>query len=276
MSAEMSQARTFADSVAGVLDRHQPATITTWSPGALETGPHEWTGLTAALDTLDWAALTEEPDLLLWAGLAGIELGRRAAPITELDRLLGLAPLVDELIRCAVPSETCVQRLDGELVQRPIVRSEREASADGLDVHRVRELGDPVAVDPELWDAGWNTWLAASTGYLAGLGRGALELTVDYVRGRSAFGSTLAALAPVQQLLAGAVTAVDGVSELAAASPDADALSYAGPAISSACAACHQVSGGIGYTREYPLHRFTQRARALSTWNTEILERISG
>jgi alkylation response protein AidB-like acyl-CoA dehydrogenase len=95
-------------------------------------------------------------------------------------------------------------------------------------------------------------------------------LTLDYVRQRRAFGSTLAALAAVQQLLADAATAVQGVKLLAGDEPDADALSHAGPAVADACAACQQVTGAIGFTLEYPLHRYSQRARALAVWDDAL------
>ena len=116
--------------------------------------------------------------------------------------------------------------------------------------------------------------MAASVGYLAGLGQAALDLTVDYVRQRRAFGTTLAALAPVQQQLAGAATAVRGVRLLAGEDPATDALAYAGPAVAEACAACQQVTGAIGFTLEYPLHRYTQRARALAVWNDALLDEL--
>ena len=142
-------------------------------------------------------------------------------------------------------------------------------------MHRVLELGEPVPIDPNTTGPNAKSaWLAAGVGYLAGLGQGALELTVDYVRQRRAFGSTLAGLAPVQQLLAGAATAVRGVQLLAGEHPDADALAHAGPAIAQACAACQQVTGAIGFTLEYPLHRYTQRARALATWNDALLDQL--
>jgi alkylation response protein AidB-like acyl-CoA dehydrogenase len=75
----------------------------------------------------------------------------------------------------------------------------------------------------------------------------------------------------VQQLLAAAATAVRGATLLAAEAPDDDALAYAGPAVAEACAACQQVTGAIGFTLEYPLHRYTQRARALAVWNEALL-----
>ena len=93
------------------------------------------------------------------------------------------------------------------------------------------------------------------------------------MRQRRAFGTTLAALAPVQQLLAGG----DHRDPRRAAAgrrqrPGADALAHAGPAIADACAACQQVTGAIGFTLEYPLHRYTQRALALATWNDALLD----
>ena len=176
-----------------------------------------------------------------------------AAPISELDRLLGAAPLAGGLIRCPVPGDHCLERIGGELVRRPVLAAEPCPSLEGLEVRRVTAVGAGAPVDDDAWSTAWPAWLAASTGYLAGLGEAALDLTVDYVRNRAAFGATLGALAPVQQLLAGAATAVRGVALLCADGPGEDALRHAGPAVRGACDACHQVSGAIGYTLEYPL-----------------------
>jgi alkylation response protein AidB-like acyl-CoA dehydrogenase len=151
----------------------------------------------------------------------------------------------------------------------PVVRAEPVASADGVEVQRVLELGEPAG---EISPAALASWTASCVGYLAGLGEGALEMTVAYVRQRRAFGSTLAALGPVQQLLADAATAVTGVKLLAGGNPDGDALAHAGAAVAGACAACHQVTGAIGFTLEYPLHRYTQRARALAVWGEALLD----
>jgi butyryl-CoA dehydrogenase len=115
---------------------------------------------------------------------------------------------------------------------------------------------------------------STTVGYLAGLGEGALELTTQYVRQRRAFSGTLAELAPVQQLLADAATLVRGVSLLASDGPDRDALAHSGQAVAAACAVCHQVTGAIGFTLEYPLHRYAQRARALAAWNDALLESL--
>ena len=58
-------------------------------------------------------------------------------------------------------------------------------------------------------------WTAASTGYLAGLAEESLRLALEHARSRHAFGAPLAALEPVQQMLADAATLVDGLRLLA-------------------------------------------------------------
>lgn len=257
----LTEARAFAESVAGSLERCGAAPASPWAPGDTSEPPSP--ELFSALDDLGWRALAEDPSLTDCAGLAAIELGRRLAPVVHIDRLLGGGPVVGELVR-SLGSES-IAVLDGRLVS--VRRSEPVASAEGIDVRRVLELGDAAGV---LSPAALSAWTAASVGYLAGLGQGALDLTVEYVGQRRAFGSTLAALGPVQQLLAGAATAVRGASLLAAESANRDALAHAGHAAVTACAACHQVTGAIGFTLEYALHRYMQRARAIAVWNEAL------
>jgi butyryl-CoA dehydrogenase len=244
----------FAQSVAGVVDRVAPSE------------------LSAALDEIGWPTLAHDPDLVACAGVAAIELGRRLAALQHVDRLLGASPMAGDLVRSLDPERVVVMVDGDEVVRRPALRAEQVPSQDGLELHRVLELGDAAPVSAGAWRTGAGAWIAASVGYLAGLGEGALQLTVDYVRQRRAFGSTLAALAPVQQLLAGVATEVRGVVLLAGSRSDGDALAYAGRAVADCCAACHQVTGAIGFTLEYPLHRFTVRARAAAAWNDALLE----
>lgn len=265
-SASLSDAREFAASVAGVVSRGGAAAAASWAPGEVGIAPDP--ASSAPLEEIGWDSLAEDPSLLVCAGLGAVELGRRLASVWHVDRLLGGSPAVDDLVRCVGPSTPAVVVRDG--VRHALLRSERRPSADGLDVHHVLKLG-PAGDD--VTAAAWGVWLTAGVGYLAGLGEEALALTVDYARQRVAFGSTLAALGPVQQLLAGAATAVRGVALMAGSgAADGDALAHAGAAIAGACAACQQVSGAIGFTLEYPLHRFTQRARALQAWNEALLD----
>ncbi len=269
MSDDRHQAGAFAESVAGVLDRH-PAPPSDWAPGepAAPPGPE----LTDRLDDLGWGELARDPQLVACAGLGAVELGRRLAPIHPVDRLLGGGPVVGDLVRSLAAEGVAVVWEQGAPCRRCVLRAEPVASAAGLDVQRVRELGETLDVSGGGWPTAVDAWTAASIGYLAGLGQGALDLTVGYVRQRRAFRSTLAALAPVQQLLAGAATAVRGVRLLAAEPPDGDALAHAGLAVAEACAACQQATGAIGFTLEYPLHGYTQRARALAAWNDALLD----
>jgi butyryl-CoA dehydrogenase len=264
-TAGMSEARAFAESVAGVLDRHAPDEGA-WAPGQTAVPPSA--ELSARLDELGWSTLAGDPQLTACAGLGAVELGRRLAAVHHVDGLLPGGPAVGDLVRSLGGGRFAVVADAGSLVPRAVLSAEAVASAEGLEVRRVLAWGE-VGDEPA---TGLDAWLAANVGYLAGLGQAALELTIGYVRRRSAFGRTLAALAPVQQLLAGAAATVRGVSLLAAEPPDGDALAHAGPAVAEACAACQQVTGALGFTLEYPLHRYTQRARALATWNDALLE----
>ncbi len=269
------EARVFADSVAGVVRRAGSSGAADWAPGVVPDA--DASALITALGELGWPSVASDPELVRCAGLGGVELGRGLAPLTLLDGLLGASPLVGSVIRCRVAGDRAVGTIadTSGLVVRAVSAAEPVPSADGLEVHRVTALGNPQPVDPDAWPVAFAAWLAAGVGYLAGLGEGALDLTVAYVRQRRAFDTTLAALAPVQQLLAGAATQTRGVRLLAAAAPSADALAHAGPAIADACAACQQVTGAIGYTLEYPLQRYTQRARALATWNDALLDALT-
>ncbi len=261
LSENNAEASAFAESVAGVLDRHGPLEDS-WAPGKHIAAPPAHLG--ASLDQLGWSTLAQDETLSSCAGLGAIELGRRLAPLQHVDRLLGGGPMAGELVRSPGEERVAIVQEQRVLVRR----SEPVPSAEGLDVHRVLERGEVVG---EVSSAALSAWRAASVGYLAGLGQAALALTIEYVSQRRAFGTTLAALAPVQLLLADAATAIRGVELLAGERPDTEVLAYAGPAVAEACAACQQVTGAIGFTLEYPLHRYTQRARALAVWSDSLL-----
>jgi hypothetical protein len=266
---EDSDARAFAESVAGVLGRHS-APAAAWTPGERTATSPDDDALAARLDDIGWGTLAGQPELVACAGLGAVELGRSLASIHHVDRLLGAAPLAGELIRH--PDAAAAVVTGGSLLLRPVLDSSPCPSAEGLDVHRVTRLGDPAPVGEREARSRLAAWRAASVGYLAGLGDGALALTTEYVRQRRAFGTTLAGLAPVQQLLAGAATSVRGVMLLAGDNPGPDAFAHSADAIAQACGACQQVTGAVGFTLEYPLHRFTQRARALAAWNDRLLD----
>jgi acyl-CoA dehydrogenase len=114
-------------------------------------------------------------------------------------------------------------------------------------------------------------WAAGSTGYLAGMAEEALRLALEHARSRHAFGAPLAALEPVQQMLADAATLVDGLRLLAHDLPGADALAHAGEAAERTLAICMQVTGALGFTLEFPLQRAYRRGRAARSWADTVL-----
>ena len=253
------EAAAFAEAVATAADRTLgPAPD--GRPGALvdDRSP----ALSAALAEMGWLDLAGDPELAPLAGPAALGLGRRLAPLCDVDALLGGSPLAGELVRygaavAVVPGGARVA----------VERSEPIAYGDALGVHRVLARRPDGRVAPTALTA----WTAASTGYLAGLSAWALDTALEHVRGRRAFGSTLAALGPVQQRLADAATAVDGLALLLDEPPSAAALSHAGVAAVEVTAICQQLVGAIGFTLEFPLQRAFRRARAAQLWADALL-----
>jgi acyl-CoA dehydrogenase len=105
----------------------------------------------------------------------------------------------------------------------------------------------------------------------------ALSLTIEYVNGRIQFGKPLAKLQAVQQSLAMAAcetAAANAATRAAAAALErgdatfeiAAAKLRTNIAIGSVTSIVHQAHGAIGFTQEYPLHRFTRR---LMAWRSE-------
>jgi alkylation response protein AidB-like acyl-CoA dehydrogenase len=256
-----AEARAFAESVGAATDRFFAA-APTWRPGSTEDDRS--TALSAALAELGWLDVAADPALLAIAGPAGFELGKRLAPVCELDALLEASPLAGGLVRYG--ARRAVTRAPDGLLAVEILRSEPAAYGDSLGVHRVLEQSASGHADSIRVAA----WTAASTGYLAGLSAWALALALEHVKGRAAFGATLARLEPVQQRLADAATAATGLELLARASPGAAALAHAGAAAVEVTAACHQVCGAIGFTLEFRLHRASRRARALQLWTDAL------
>jgi Acyl-CoA dehydrogenase, C-terminal domain len=263
VTAAPAEARDFAETVAAVVARH-PAEDP-WQPGraASDADPD----LDRALAEAGWDELVREPDLLPMVAPAAAELGRGFAALAPVDRLLGGALRVGELARYADERLPLVAPRAGSLEVAACERLEPVPYTDALGIARV-EAG-PAQAEP---DAGrMAAWVAASTGYLAGLTARALELALEHARARHAFGRPLAALEPVQQMLADAATLSDGLELLAQDAPGLDALAHAGPAAERATALCMQVTGALGFTLEFPLQRAYRRSRAARAWADALL-----
>jgi acyl-CoA dehydrogenase len=157
---------------------------------------------------------------------------------------------------------------------------------DAVAVLRIAGAVNPALPVPEavmgerLTQPEWRAF--ASVALSAGaLGR-ALELAIDHVNTREQFGRTLAKFQSVQQALAQLACEVAAVDVAAFAladrldrvGGDIDAARFevaaaklrTNRAIGVGTAIAHQMHGAIGFTADYPLHRFTT---ALMRWRSE-------
>lgn len=275
----------FAESIRSIVVDHP--TPGGWFPGAL--GDDVVPGLRDRLRGAGWYELPDEPEGAAFIGAAAVELGRGLVALGELDALLGGSPCLAGLARYARSGQDAV--LPGADGPRParIVAAEPVPYGDSIAACRVRvESGEPLDADRSRRREA--AWMAATVGYLAGLTAEALRITLEYARSRRAFGTTLAGLDGVQRRLADAALDADGLLLLAqaqeglGAAPDhraaldagMEALAHAGPASCAVLAQCHQVVGAIGYTLEFPLQRFSRRARTIHLWADAWIEARTG
>jgi len=101
-----------------------------------------------------------------------------------------------------------------------------------------------------------------------------LELTTEYVKGREQFGRPIGSFQAVQHALADMATALEGARyatyqaawrlarRLPAAREVAVAKAWTSPAYKQATLTAHQLHGGMGFVTEYPLHLYSNHAKA--------------
>lgn len=268
MTLELAhEAREFAESVRGVVERHPVADA--WRPGAHADDRNG--DLREALLGLGWDDFGTDPDLLPFIAPAALELGRGLVSLDLVDMLLGGALAVRGFARYASERDPLVEMDDGVLCVRTALELEPVGYADALAVHAVRAASDERTIDEPEASRRRDAWTAASVGYLAGLTTEAMRLATEHAKSRHAFGKPLAALEPVQQHLATAATLADGLTLVSAEPVTAAGLAHAGEAACRVTALCQQVVGAIGYTLEFPLQRTFRRARALQLWADDVV-----
>lgn len=145
-------------------------------------------------------------------------------------------------------------------------------------------FGVPVGRVPrQLWDRGKrlgagsgerlrNWWRVANAVEQAGSLGAALRLTVNYVNQREQFGHPIAAFQAVRHRLSECAVLVEATRwlalEAAAAGAQTEtaacAAAYATAAAKHVVAETHQLTGAMGFTKEYALHVFTTRAQGLT------------
>jgi len=256
-----AEVASLADSIRSVVaDIPTPGT---WSPEAPSTD--QVPRLRAALAEVGWYDLADDDDALAFVGPAAAELGRRLVALSELDSLLGGSPCVSGMTRyAALGDHVVIPGRDG-LRAAAVMTMDPLAYGDAIGAAHVT-VAVGSAVEPAEAVRRERAWLSATVGYLAGVADAAVGLALQHVKTRPAFGGTLAALPSVQQRLAEAAMLRDGLVLLARETPDFNALAYAGQACCAAVAECHQVVGAIGFTLEFPMQRFSRRARAVQLW----------
>jgi hypothetical protein len=254
-----------AETVARIVRDHQPPDP--WQPGAHadDTASQAAEMAGRALAETGWPGLADTD--IDAAALAAVELGRGLVSLGQVDALLGGSPVLDGLVRHGQVSGRAVELRPGDglreveiLALAPVAYGD----ASAVSVVTGQRRGDDVP--PEAAARRLAAWRAASVGYLAGLASAAFEACLGHVRSRKAFGATLDAQPMVQSRLADAATALDGIRLLAEREHSWAALSYAAAACTEVTAACHQLTGALGYTLDYPLQRYSRRARAMRSW----------
>lgn len=113
-------------------------------------------------------------------------------------------------------------------------------------------------------------WRISMAAEAAGLMKAALDLVIEHVTVRRAFGKAIGSFQAVQHRLVMAAEVAEGSRWLgfkAAHSDDgadaAIAATYVQDSIPRFCTDLHQFCGAMGLTLEFPLHYFTYRLRAL-------------
>ncbi len=256
-----SDVETFASSVRGVVE--ETAVADSWRPGSHVSDRNDQ--LAAGLAKLGWDDLLDDAELLPFVGAGALELGRAAtSPYFTID-LLGGSPLVDGYAMYGSAGAKVAIPHESGYVLATIEASSPVKFADSLGVHTV----DAHGPTDDATNSGQRlaTWEAAVVGYLAGLTVGALDLAITHARQREIFGKTLAHLSPVQQRLADSATISDALQLSAVEGAHGlPAISHAATRTWDVMAHCNLVFGAIGYTLEFPMQRYSRRAKALGTF----------
>jgi len=281
MNLELSDTQAlFLDALEGLLDRYRtpPQTADSYVShhAGLQTELIESGFLNIAVEQgygdLDAALMVERVARLPWCvEAAGSAL---VGPLLGPDLQLPLALVGDP----ARPARNL------PIARTAVVRTAQGYSQVRLDEGQVAAiesvLAYPIGLMPAAFEAQpleaslgdeiQRRWRVAIAAEAAGLMRGALDATVEYVTHRRQFRQPLGNFQAVQHRLASCEQKVQASLQLAlraAASEDptdaATALLYIQQQLRTLIYDCHQFSGAMGLTLEYPLHLWTYRLKWL-------------
>lgn len=237
-----------------------------WRPGAHIDDRSQ--PLSAGLSRLGWGDLASgDEETLPFLASAALELGRAATTPYDVVQIMGGSPLARGLSMYGQPGQTvAITQPSGTDYQLATIRESTEvAFADSLGVHSVSCLDDSEVVKGA--GARLAAWEAATVGYFAGLASFVVDSATEHARQRKTFGRTLAHLDAVQQRLGDAAATADAlVLSARTGAHGLPALAHATSSTLSVMAHGHLVFGAIGFTLEFPLQRYSRRAKALGSF----------
>ena len=213
--------------------------------------------------------------------LAAARLLERLAPghprleeVVSGDQIITLALNGDHLVPAGAVAHLIVHTSGDEvaLTETEPPGSGPRNSADLPLANRALDSG--TVIGGPGWPRAVAEWQALMATALAGLGRRATEIGVDYVKERTQFGVPVGSFQAVQHGLASAITAIEGATHLSSRAvwaldtgqPDAEtlaamALLFCAEAAQAATAASLQYHGGYGYAEEYDIQLYHRRAK---------------
>ncbi|MDH6198188.1 alkylation response protein AidB-like acyl-CoA dehydrogenase [Mycobacterium frederiksbergense] len=268
--------RDFVESVRKICE--SAPTADQWSPTA--PGDDRNPLLRSRLADAGWFDIAAEPHATEFLGAAGIELGRALAPVDLVDDLLGHgvalgASVIGDIdlarYRGAGDTVWLCGTEGAELVEVVAAEPVRYVDAQAISIITTGSVAQQV-----LTTAAYDAWIAAMTGYVAGLTAGALELAGGHAQQRIAFGRPLTELDSVAKKIADCATASEGLQMAAQRGPDAFVLRQAPVTAFRVMRVCHQILGGLGFTLEYPLQRYSRRVEALRVWTPAVITALGG
>ncbi len=138
------------------------------------------------------------------------------------------------------------------------------------------QIGEPVPVDARQWRRLANALVALDCLDLVGVGEAVIERTVAYTKMREQFGRPIASFQAAQHLVADmhialaaarltALSAVFHIGQGRTATRETAIARIRAAEVKKITLDAHQLHGGMGYVVDTGLHRFSERARILST-----------
>lgn len=146
----------------------------------------------------------------------------------------------------------------------------------GFPAFTVRFDAEPVPVDTEQLRRVANALVALDCLDLVGVGEAVIERTVDYTKMREQFGRPIASFQAAQHLVAdmhialaaarlAAQSAVFWIGQGRVGTRETAIARMRAAEVKKITLDAHQLHGGMGYVVDTGLHRFSERARVLST-----------